>query len=608
MTTKDTGPALYHNSISYFGGLIVLVTGVLILFTLILQFSIASPSPYLGIFTYLVFPPFLAAGVLVFLYGMRWESIRRRTAGVPAAPAYPRLDLNSETQRRRFAYGLTAGTVALIVLGAVAYNGFIFTESVTFCGTICHTVMQPEYTAYLSSPHARVRCVDCHVGTGASWYVKSKLSGVRQVFATVLDTYPRPIPVPVKDLRPARATCEECHWPDKFYGAQLIQNPHFHYDEENTAEEVSLLVKTGGGNPRLGRKTGIHWHMIIDNTVAYAAADEAQHEIPWVKVRHSDGTEKVYMDREAKLDDDHLAALDHHEMDCITCHNRPTHIYPSPGPAVDVALASGFMDSSLPWIKKVSVDALVGSYPDRDAAARGIRDVISSYYEKNYPSIPKRRNDALEEAIATVVNIYDRAVFPAMNVNWKTYGNNIGHRNWPGCFRCHDGRHVTETGEVLTRSCTICHTMPQRGPLVPLGTVMPTSQLPWHPWELQGKHAEMLCNRCHAAGYRPPGTCAACHDIDPKAPMIDNGCDSCHVEAQQVKPLASCSDCHDDLPGLHQQGGHPDADCTDCHHPHGWLVTGRSTCVSCHDDKQDHYPDDGSCTDCHDFTGSSPRA
>jgi hypothetical protein len=260
------------------------------------------------------------------------------------------------------------------------------------------------------------------------------------------------------------------------------------------------------------------------------------------------------------------------------------------------------MDPSLPWIKKVAVDALVRTYSDRESAAEGIRSEISSYYENSYPEIAKQKQDLVEEAITTTVTIYDRAVFPKMNVNWKTYPNNIGHRNWPGCFRCHDGNHVSEDGKVLTRSCTVCHTMPQRGPLVPLGTVMPSSQQNWHPWELEGKHAEMLCNTCHAAGYRPPNTCAGCHDIDAKAPMIEMGCDTCHAEAQQVKPLNPCSDCHDDLPGLHTQGLHPEADCTDCHQPHVFLVTERSTCLTCHDDKQDHYADEGVCTNCHDFT------
>ena len=598
--------ALYHNSMSYFGGLIVVATGLLVAFALILEFSIASPSPYLGIFTYMVFPAILTVGVLLFLWGMRRESLRRRKLGVPDAPPYPDLDLNDPVQRKRFAYALVGGSLGAILLGAVAYNAFVFTESVTFCGRICHTIMQPEYTAYQYSPHARVACVDCHVGSGASWYVKSKLSGVRQVFAAVFHTYPRPIPVPIQNLRPARATCEHCHWPRKFYGAQLVQIPHFRYDEKNTAEEISLLVKTGGGDPQLGARAGIHWHMIIDNTVTFAATDPQQQHIPWVSVKHHEGGEETFVSTDTKLTKEQLDALPRHEMDCIDCHNRPTHIFPAPGPAVDEALANGGMDPSLPWVKKVVVDALEKEYPSRAEARTGLDQEITAYYAKNYPELAKSKADTVAKVVASAVHIYDRSVFPFMKVNWKTYATNIGHRNWPGCFRCHDGRHVsTTTGKVLTRDCTVCHTMPQRGPLVPLGTVMPSSNENWHPWELKGKHAEIQCSRCHQAGFRPPSSCAECHKIDPKAPMIDMGCDACHEKAQEVKPVAACTTCHDKktLPGLHTKGGHPDAECTDCHTPHTWLVTGRETCLNCHDDKADHHKDGGACTNCHSFTG-----
>jgi len=179
---------------------------------------------------------------------MRRESLRRRREGAGAeAAAFPRLDLNDPRQRRAFVWTLLGGTAGLILLSLVSYNAFEFTESVTFCGKLCHQVMEPEHTAYLSLPHARVPCVECHVGSGASWYVKSKLSGARQVLAVLLDSYQRPIPVPIKDLRPARETCEQCHWPEKFYGAQLIQNPHFRYDKDNTAEQIDYVVDTLAG-------------------------------------------------------------------------------------------------------------------------------------------------------------------------------------------------------------------------------------------------------------------------------------------------------------------------------------------------------------------------
>ena len=84
-----------------------------------------------------------------------------------------------------------------------SYRVFEETESPQFCGALCHTVMKPEYTAYKISPHSRVRCTECHIGPGASWFVRAKLSGLYQVYATVTDVYPRPIPVPVQNLRPA---------------------------------------------------------------------------------------------------------------------------------------------------------------------------------------------------------------------------------------------------------------------------------------------------------------------------------------------------------------------------------------------------------------------
>ena len=318
-----------------------------------------------------------------------------------------------------------------------------------------------------------------------------------------------------------------------------------------------------------------------------------------------DGKRREYTSTDAKLPPEKLAAMKRHVMDCMDCHNRPTHIFQTPDGAVDRALASGQIPRNLPWFKKVAVDALVRPYPTRAAADAGLRAEILGFYEKNYPAVSSGRKGDLEAAVQRVVDIYGRSVFPAMKVNWTTYASNIGHRNWPGCFRCHDGKHVTAGGKVLTRECTACHTMPQRGPLTPIGTSLPASPENWHPWELKGKHAVILCNRCHAAGFRAPSGCAECHKLDTKAPMMDGGCDTCHAAEQQVKPLNDCKGCHDTLPGLHNKGGHPDATCTDCHKPHVWKVTGRDTCLACHDDKVNHHKDGGACASCHDFKTDS---
>jgi hypothetical protein len=598
---KIGGGALYRNTVSYAGALVVITSVVLILLSLMLSLAVRRPSPYIGIFSYMIFPGFLTLGALIFLYGLFRESRRRHRIGAKEALPYPRIDLNDSRQRKIFTLVLTGGCLLAILFFYVGHNAYTFTDSVTFCGKVCHQVMKPEYTAYLNGPHARVPCVDCHVGPGVPWYVKSKISGVPQVFATLFHTYSRPIPVPIKNLRPARDICEECHWPQKFYGAQLIQSPHFHYDEKNTAEQISLLVRTGGGTPNLGENAGIHWHMAINNKVYFKASDSQQQHIPWIKVVHADGSVAIYKDSRSSLSDKELEKRPVSLMDCMDCHNRPSHVFVPPETAVDRAMEGGTISSQLPWIKKLAVDALVRNYDDKKNVHELIRESIEGYYTKNYPDF-KNRKSLVDQAVNAITAIYDQNVFPSMNVNWTTYPNNIGHRNWPGCFRCHDDYHYGESGKRLTSSCSICHTMPQRGPLLPLGATMTfSSKEPWHPWPLKGKHEYILCNRCHRAGYLPPGDCISCHKFSESAPMMATGCGTCHVNEQEVKPLVSCTSCHRTLGELHKVRTHIDAGCTTCHAPHAWKVTARETCLACHEDKKDHNAP-AFCGECHHFT------
>ncbi|MBM4395404.1 MAG: NapC/NirT family cytochrome c [Deltaproteobacteria bacterium] len=562
--------SLHWNPVSWVGGMIMASSAAVIALLLGLELGLTDPSPYIGIFTYLVFPVFLVLGLLVFLYGMRRESLRRRREGTDL-PHFPTLDLNEPRQRKWFVRALVGGTVGLILLALVSYNAFEFTESVTFCGKLCHEVMEPEHTAYLTSPHARVPCVDCHVGSGASWYVKSKLSGARQVLAVFADSYERPIPVPIKDLRPARETCEECHWPEKFFGAQLMQNPHFRYDEKNTAEQINLLVKTGGGREG-GREAGIHWHMILSNRVTFVANDSQLQDIPWFKVTHADGTETEYASLDAPLSKAEIDGAPKHVIDCIGCHNRPSHQFPPPETSVDKAMAAGQIPQSLPWVKKAAVEVLIKRYPDRDTAHREIARALEEALATSLADPAARPRVAA--AIDGVKAIYDRTVFPRMNVDWSTYPSNIGHRNWPGCFRCHDGRHATQDGKVLTRDCKVCHTLPTRGPLAPLGEAAEGSA-DWHPFPLLGRHESLPCTKCHQAGSRPAPTCAECHEVDRKAPMGSMGCDECHTTPQSRKPVADCKDCHEDLGGVHVEPANAQAACTSCHKPHDWKADPR---------------------------------
>jgi hypothetical protein len=594
---------LYRNAISYFGAILMAISLLLILSLMLFSFTQARPSPYLGMFTYLLFPALLVLGLLILLFGMWRENRRRRRLGTEEGLPLPVFDLNNPRHRKTLALTLVAGGVLAVLLSLSAYNTYLFTDSVAFCGTLCHTVMKPEYTAYLNSPHARVPCVDCHVGPGVAWYFRSKVAGVPQVFGTVFRDYPTPLPVPIKSLRPARQTCEHCHWPEKFYGAQLVQIPYFSHNEKNTAEQISFIVKTGGGSPRLGENAGIHWHMIINNRIYFRAQDREQQHIPWVKLVRPDNSVTIYRDKNTKRSEKQLEELPLQLMDCISCHNRPAHRFPPPDTLVDRSLAGGNISPDLPWIKKLSTMALVKIYPDRQTASREIRKAIEGFYAEKYPEVLKKQKPLVEQAIQTVIALYDQSVFPDMKVNWLTYPDNIGHRNWPGCFVCHDGQHVNDSGEAITSACTACHTVAERGPLQPLGGSIPASRMEsWHPMPLLGRHAKLLCSRCHHLGYPSILGCAECHQIPVGAPMNSMGCETCHQKSQQVEPLADCRSCHAQLAGLHKNEAHAASACTACHAPHTWIVAQRETCLACHADEKDHNAPEF-CGKCHQFGG-----
>jgi hypothetical protein len=513
MSPKQAHTGLYRNWVSYAGGVIAAGGVLLVLFSVLFELSLKRSSPYLGIFTFVLFPAVIIFGILLGLIGMRVEARRRVKTGATSAMPYPAIDLNDPVQRRRLAFALPLLMVLLMVFAFSGYNGFLLTESVGFCGETCH-VMKPEHVAYLGSPHARVPCVECHVGEGAGYYVQSKLAGTRQLFGVIFNNFERPIATPVHNLRPARETCQHCHWPEKFVQSQLYQRPHFRYDEKNTPEQLSMLVKTGGGGENGG---GIHWHMFLENQVTYVAEDKHLQEIPWVKVKRRDGSSIEYFSTEKKIPPEQVASMKQHVMDCMDCHNRPAHNYLPPDLAVDRSLAAGTISSTLPFMKSVAVDALSREYPTEAAAHTGLKREVTAFYAEKYAEVSTQRAKDIDKAVEGIIAIYDRNVFPEMKVSWNTYPSNLGHRNWPGCFRCHDGKHVSPDGNVLISECKACHTEPKRGPQSGLGEAMATSEKDWHPWVMPekhlaiAKHAQIQCYECHQAGRRPKTECKECH-------------------------------------------------------------------------------------------------
>ena len=456
-----------------------------------IDLSLGFDNPYLGIFTYLVAPFFLVLGLALMAVGLFVERVRRRRHAPEEIPRFPRLDFNSPRQRK--AFGLATGATGVFLLATAfgSYGSYHFSESVSFCGKTCHSVMAPEYTAYQNSPHAQVACVQCHIGPGASWFVKSKLSGTYQVYAVMFDKYPRPIPTPVKNLRPAQETCEQCHWPKSFYGNAERVNYHYLPDSTNTPWTVRLLMKVGGGNPSRGPVGGIHWHMNINNTVEYIASDTARQVIPWVRITDPQGRVTVYRAETDSATDSLIAHETPRRMDCIDCHNRPTHIYNSPSRSVNLSLATGRISPKLPWIKKNAVEVLAADYTSRQQGLDSIATILGRDYETT------RDTALVRQAIAEVQHIYNNNFFPNMKVDWRVYPDNIGHEIFPGCFRCHDGQHKSADGRMIPNDCSTCHIIMAQGSGAQSHLLSPQGLEFKHPVDIGGMWKEAPCTTCH---------------------------------------------------------------------------------------------------------------
>jgi hypothetical protein len=408
--------------------------------------------PYAGIVLFLILPAVFGAGLLLIPAGLLWQRRRRRaSAGKDGAP--PRFELNRPALLRAAALVGAATVLNVVLLGTATYRGVHYMDSTQFCGLTCHEVMAPEYAAFVESPHSRVGCVQCHIGPGASWFVRSKLSGARQVLAVVARSYSRPIPSPVRELRPARETCEQCHWPRKFHGDKLVVRTKYADDEANSPSSTVLMLRIGGHGGR--GAAGIHGrHLDDEERIQYLAADEKRQVIPRVRYRDDDGHIVDYVADGAPAGE---GGGEWRAMDCMDCHNRPTHAFELPERAVDRALADGRLDPALPWLRKEAVRLLRAEYPDREAADRAIARGLEEFYRERYPSVFRDRQPELAAASATLRAIYGRNVFPQMKVGWGTYVNNVGHEDFPGCFRCHDDQHKAADGRVIRQDCEACH-------------------------------------------------------------------------------------------------------------------------------------------------------
>jgi hypothetical protein len=458
--------ALWFRPLAYLGRNPVTLTGMVLtttsavtmilywIFEILLGGGL-NAYPYAGIIFLLALPSAFILGLILIPVGALWRRKQLRRRGeLPSV--YPRVDLADPLLRRAAILVTMATFLNIVIFTTAAYKGTQYMDSVRFCGQTCHTVMQPEYTAYLNSPHSRVACVECHIGPGASWFVRSKVSGVRQVFAVAFHDYPRPIPVPVEHLRPARATCEQCHWPQRFGGSPLLVITNYASDKDNTSSTTVLAMKVGGQSAQ--GMVGIHGHHLDPGVeISYIAIDHGRQVIPQVMYTDPSGKTTVFKSTDNKVTPEQLAQGEHRIMDCMDCHNRPTHTFQLPSDALDQAMAESYISPDIPYIKKQGMEVLEQKYPDRATAGKNIAAELQSFYEKNYPQIASAQKAKLDQAISAIQTIYLRNVFPQMDVTWGTYPDNLGHMNWPGCFRCHDGSHVSADGKTIPNDCDVCH-------------------------------------------------------------------------------------------------------------------------------------------------------
>ena len=437
-----------RNGISLFGT--ALTTSAFVLFvSFFVGESIGLHSgPYLGILTFVIFPAIFVLGLAIIPIGIAWERRRARRAAArgEALRMMPVIDLNLGRTRTILLVFLAATMVNVVVIAVSTYKAVEVMDSTKFCGSACHSVMAPEYTTYQRSPHSRVACVSCHIGPGAGWFVKSKLSGSWQLISVNLNHYPRPIPTPVHNLRPARDTCEQCHWPNKFVGDRLKVITRFQDDETNTALKTVLLLRVGGMEGRVSK--GIHWHVDPGVKIRYLA-DEKRETISTVELTRADGTKTTYAAPDAPKTGEWRT------MDCVDCHNRPTHIYRTPDDEIDRAMAEGSIDPSLPFIHREGLKALTAEYASHDDARAKIQQALEGFYGKAYPAADRGKIAAAAAALDT---IYATNVFPSMNIKWGTYPSHLGHMNSPGCFRCHDNEHADPAGKTIAQDCDTCHT------------------------------------------------------------------------------------------------------------------------------------------------------
>ena len=534
--------------------------------------------------------------------------------------------------------------LGFIILGVIAIQVWEYSNSVAFCSNFCHDVHPEEIDAFRDSYHASIKCVECHMGrVGTLQNILLKASHFRHLPEVIFDRYDRPLES--KTMRPANESCELCHWPPSFHGDTVREVPHFLPDDENTAQRIYLILKTAGGARERGLGVGIHWHIM--NPVEFISTAENNEEILWVRTTLPDGHTIEYNDVTRSLTEEQIAMAETHLMDCVDCHNRVGHPFPSPERLTDEALAEGTLDPDLPYAKKEMMNLLTAGYATQEDALAAVGEVRAQY-EAQHPEVAETMVRQIQEADELAQFLLTQLVFEEPGVTWRDFPDHSQHKEFAGCFRCHDGKHLSEDGQSIRLLCNICHSIPlvvsagERPPEMPVGTVPePATHLEtnfmadhrfqaddscavchgkiefgsddssfcansachgraWpevqlnaafpHPIPLEGRHAAVWCHDCHEGVRKPEYVCANCHE-PPSEPHFGEQCQDCHTPTSFADATLPAGEHPIPL-----EGAHATAACSDCHGD--FSADLEYVCANCHEPPSEpHFGDQ--CQDCH---------
>ena len=445
------------NFISTLGA--AMVTSVVLLFVLfeILHTSGVISQAYIGLITYLAFPALFILGLLFIPIGwFIWSKQNGKPISELLSAKFAE-DLKPKQLGAKLWRTVAALTLLnLVIFGAATSRMLHFMDSAHFCGTACHSVMNPEWVTYQQSPHARVACVECHVGEGVGALIDSKINGTWQMISVTFDLLDRPIPTPVHNLRPARETCEKCHWPDLFLGNRIKTFPHYSADSLSTAQYTTLMLKVGSGARQLDK--GSHWHVGAHNQVRYASLEDKREDIVWVEVLR-EGQAPVRYESARLADRANEVGDAVRVMDCVDCHNRATHIYEPPERAVDSRIAKYPELRGLPFAKRVMLEAVLKNMPSDESRREYVRTSMESYYSRGDYNLSLAQQTQLDQAVDVANSIVERNIHPEMNITWGSYPSKLGHRENVGCFRCHNMDMKASDGQGISMDCTLCHSI-----------------------------------------------------------------------------------------------------------------------------------------------------